>query len=435
MLIYPFTDPRSTLESLEIVSGEGCYVTDSKGKRYLDAVAGLWCASLGFSEQRLVEAAHQQMQTLPFYHSFMGRGSDATNRLARKLAEKLPGDLNQVFFACSGSEVVDTAVKFSCFYQNARGKPNKKRIVAREGAYHGSGIASAGLTAMTYCHDGFDLPTAGVLRTGRPHFHADARPGENEIAFSKRRAVELDALIRQHGSDTISAFIAEPVIGSGGAIPPPEGYWTEIQEVLERHDVLLIADEIITGFGRTGRWFACERYDIHPAMMTMAKQLSGAYFPISALAIADSVYDTIANQAHAFGTLGHGFTYSGHPVGAAVAYRAIEIYEEMDLESHVGGLSSILADALGEIASLEVVADVRQVGLMAGVELAGNDDEACALAQLTNELAMDAGVLFRVIDRTLAISPPLVISADQLLSIVDTLHRSIVAATTQELNT
>lgn len=278
--LYPFTDPVTALTSPPTVmrSGSGCHVTDTEGREYLDAVSGLWCASLGFSNERLIAAAAGQMGELPYYHSFMGRAAESTEMLAEKLASKLPGDLNHVFFGCSGSEAVDTAAKLVRFYWNAKGQPGKKHIIAREAGYHGSGILSASLTGMSYCHDGFDLPDPSVLRAGRPHYYQDAEPGESEIDFSKRRAAELEALIQAAGPETIGGFIGEPVIGSGGVIPPPEGYWAEIQAVLARHDILLIADEIITGFGRTGAWFASEKYDIKPDLMTMAKQLTGAYF-------------------------------------------------------------------------------------------------------------------------------------------------------------
>jgi adenosylmethionine-8-amino-7-oxononanoate aminotransferase len=410
-----------------MVCGRGCYVVDSEGREYLDAVAGLWCASLGFSDQRLIAAANRQLQTLPYYHSFMGRTAEPTERLAAKLASMLPDGLSKVFFGVSGSEAVDTAVKVMRLYQNARGKTAKKKIIAREGAYHGSGLASGGLTGMSYCHDGFDLPDPFVLRTGRPHFFADAEIGEAEIAFSKRRARELDHQIRNADPSTIGAFIGEPVMGSGGVIPPPEGYWQEIQDVLARHDILLIADEIITGFGRTGEWFACQTYGIRPDMLTMAKQLSGAYFPVSALAISETVYQTVASRAHELGTFGHGFTYGGHPVGAAIALEALKIYEEMALPAHVRKLSAKLAACLARVSDLEAVGDVRVIGLMAGIELQGRSQDAGAHGRAVGAEAERRGVLFRVIGDTLAISPPLIIEDAEIDHMVDVLHDSIVA--------
>ena len=420
--LYPFTDPVTAQETPPTVmaSGRGCYVTDTTGRECLDAVGGLWCAALGFSNERLAAAAAGQLRTLPYYHSFMGRTAAPTEALAAKLVTLLPGDLNHVFFGCSGSEAVDTAAKLVRFYWNAKGKPGKKRIIARDAAYHGSGILSASLTGMDYCHTGFDLPDNAVLRAGRPHYYQDAAPGESEIDFSKRRAAELDALIRTAGADTIGAFIGEPVIGSGGVLPPPEGYWAEIQNVLARHDILLIADEIITGFGRTGAWFASQKYGLKPDMMTMAKQLTAAYFPLSALAFSDRIHDAISGYAHELGTFGHGFTYGGHPVGCAVALEAIAIYEEMDLPTHVQALARVLQGALAPLTSHPRIGDIRQTGLMSGVEFLDEGFAAQVLAEAENR-----GVLLRRIGPTLAISPPLIVTPDEITHIVDVLTASI----------
>ncbi len=431
--LYPFTDPVDAARSppMRMVSGSGCQVTDSDGNTYLDAVAGLWCASLGFSNARLVAAASAQLNTLAYYHSFMGRTSEVAEQLAECLVSRLPAPLSHVFFGCTGSDAVDSAVKLARFYQNARGKPRKKRVIAREGGYHGSGIMSGSLTSMAYCHDGFDLPEASVLRTGRPHYLRDAEPGESERDFSQRRARELDELIIAAGPDTVAAFIGEPVIGSGGVMLPPEGYWAAISNVLRRHDILLIADEIITGFGRTGEWFGAETYAIEPDMMTLAKQLSGAHFPISALAVADRVHDVIATHAHELGTFGHGYTYGGHPVGAAVALEALRVYEELNLPHHVQRLGAQLATGLEPIRALEGVDDVRQVGLIAGVELDGRFGEVGAFGRAVGEEARRRGVLFRVIGDTLAISPPLIVSPAEIERLSGTLLECIASVAAQ----
>jgi adenosylmethionine-8-amino-7-oxononanoate aminotransferase len=326
---------------------------------------------------------------------------------------------------------VDTAAKLMRYYQNARKRPEKKKIVARVGAYHGSGHTSAALTGMSYCHEGFDLADKNILRTGRAHYYADAEVGEREIDFSKRRARELEALIKKADPGTVGAFIGEPVVGAGGVIPPPEGYWEEIQNVLQRHDILLIADEIITGFGRTGTWFACEKYGIRPDMITLAKQLSAAYFPLSAVGFSHEIHGTIAAQAHEFGILGHGFTYGGHPVGAAVALEALKIYEEMVLPEHVERLSAYLASKLETIAALAGVGDVRIAGLMAGVEMIGNTELGNNFARKIAEKSEAQGVLFRIIDNVLAISPPLNVTEVQLDRIVKVLRDSILTVATE----
>ena len=420
--LYPFTDPLSGTPPRVIVSGDGCWVTDENGNRFLDAVAGLWCVALGWGNEELVEAASDQMRRLAFYHSFKGRAAEPTERLAAKLVPMLPGDLSHVFFGTSGSDAVETAVKIAQFYQNARGKPEKKRIVARHGAYHGSGAVSFGLTGMGYVHGGFDLPGDAVIRTGRPHHYAEALPNESPAQFARRRADELDREIRAAGPDTVCAFIGEPIMGAGGVIVPPEGYWGAIQEVLAAHDVLLIADEVITGFGRTGPMFACELYGIRPDLMTMAKQLTSAYAPLSGTAVSREVHDVLAEAAHGMGIFGHGFTYGGHPVSCAVALRAIEIYERMDLPAHVSRLGRHLEARLASLRGRPGVGDVRGQGLIAAVELTPG------LAQRAGAEAEARGVFFRVVDDSVCLSPPLVVTEAEIDHIVAVLAASVAAA-------
>lgn len=425
--LLPFTDPIKTEASppKRIVSGEGIRVTDDEGRTYIDAVSGLWCASLGFAPGRLTRAMAQQMETLAYYHSFMGRTPAVADELARRLVARLPAQLSHLFFGTSGSDAVETAVKFVRYYQNARGRTGKKRIIARDGAYHGSGQMSAALTGLSYCHDGFDLPLEAILRTGRPHYLRDAEPGESEIAFSKRRARELDALIRREGADTVGAFIGEPAMGSGGVILPPEGYWPEIQNVLAHHDVLLIADEIICGFGRTGEWFACETYGIEPDMMTLAKQLTAAVFPMSAVAMTGEVRDTIARLAHEKEILGHGVTYGGHPVGAAVALECLDIYEEMDLPAHVGRLGARIAARLQELIGRPGVIDVRCRGMLAAVEFESGGAHGPGLARRVGLEAERCGVFFRIIDDVLAIAPPYICTEAEIDEIMGVMSTSI----------
>ncbi|MEM8649464.1 MAG: aminotransferase [Pseudomonadota bacterium] len=418
----PFTDPilAESKPARQFVKGEGIRVTDESGKSYIDAVSALWCSSLGFSPERLTRVATQQMQKMAYYHSFMGRTPAIANQLAERLVKHLPGDMSHILFGTSGSEAVETASKIVRFYQNSRGKTEKKRIIARHGAYHGSGQMSAALTGLTYCHDGFDLPLNSVLRTGRPHYIRDAEPGESEIEFSKRRARELDALIRKEDADTIAAFIGEPAMGAGGVILPPEGYWSEIQEVLKKHDILLIADEIICGFGRTGEWFACETYGIKPDLMTLAKQLTASVFPMSAVAMSREVRDQISTLAHDYGTFGHGVTYGGHPVGAAIALECLAIYEEMDLPNHVKGLGSHLNKRLEKLKNHPGVLDVRCNGLLAAVEF-----ETSQQAQLVGLEAERSGVFFRIISEVLAIAPPYICTPVDIDEIMDVMTLSI----------
>lgn len=422
--IYPFTDPSAPAPR-RIVSGAGCTVVDSEGRQFFDAVSALWCSPLGFNPARLQDVASRQMGELAYYHSFMGRTPDVTEDLARVLGDRLPGRLEHVLFGNGGSDAVDTAIKVVRYYQNAREKTDKKRIIARDGGYHGSGGISAALTSMAYCHDGFDVPSDAVLRTGRPHYYADAEPGESETAFSKRRARELDGLIQQHGADTIGAFIGEPAIGAGGVILPPDGYWAEIQNVLVKHDILLIADEIITGFGRTGEWFGCETFGIDADLMTMAKQLTASVFPMSAVGMTAQIRDTIAEHAAAYGTFGHGFTYGGHPVAAAVALETLAIYEEMDLPAHVKGLGEIVAKGLTRISQHNSVGNTRCIGLLGGVEMRGDTELGDTIGQQIGQAAERRGVFFRIIGNVIAIAPPYIATEGDLRDVMQVLDDSI----------
>lgn len=425
--LFPFTDPILAQDDppKQMVSGDGPRVSDSEGNTYLDAVSGLWCASLGFNPERLRKAASDQMARLGYYHSFMGRTCEVTSRLATRLVEKLPDGLEHVFFGTSGSEAVETAVKFARYYQIARGKRGKLRIIARDGAYHGSMNVSAALTGMAYCHDGFDVPLSEVIRTGRAHHFADANPHESEADFARRRVCELEAQIKTEGADTICAFIGEPLMGSGGVFLPPQGYWEGVQAVLKKHDILLIADEIITGFGRTGEWFGSQTFGIKPDLMTMAKQLTGAMFPLSAVAMSAEIHGGIAAQAHRLGTFGHGVTYGGHPVGAAVALETLSIYEEMDLPRHVNKLGAHPAARLRPLAQMDGVGDVRCIGLVAGVEFTRDGAPDPDRARRVGEEAERRGVLFRIINNTLAISPPYICTVKDIDLMGDVMAQSI----------
>ncbi|MEL6466794.1 MAG: aminotransferase class III-fold pyridoxal phosphate-dependent enzyme [Pseudomonadota bacterium] len=429
--LYPFTDliGAETVPPHRMASANGIRVSDADGIEYIDAVSALWCCPLGLTNERIAERAAAQMKALGYYHSFLGRTHSPAEDLAARLVQKLPHGLNHVLFGTAGSEAVDTAVKISNYYQNARGKTDKKRVIAREAAYHGSGSMSAALTAMSATHDGFDVPDDMVLRTGRPHYLRDAHPGESEVDFSKRRAAELNALILREGADTIGAFIGEPAIGSGGVILPPDGYWAEIQEVLARHDVLLIADEIITGFGRTGEWFACETYGIEPDMMTMAKQLTGGLFPLSAVAMTDDVRDTVAKLAETYEVFGHGVTYGGHPVGAAIAMECLDIYEEMDLPAHVRRLGALISTWLESLSQLPGVLDVRIDGMLAAVEFDTIHADGINLCRRVSHAAEARRVFFRVIGDVLAIAPPYVCTEAEIHHIMSVLADSIVDAT------
>src|SRR5262252_80411 len=335
--LHPSTNLRQVeVEGPLVISrGDGVFVLDEHGNRYLEGMAGLWCASLGFSESRLAEAAYRQMRELPFYHAFAGKVPAIATELAEKLVALAPAGLARVIFANSGSEANDTAIKLVWYYNNALGRPLKKKIISRIKAYHGVTIISASLTGLPNNHRDFDLPVAGIVHAGCPHHYRFAQAGESEEAFATRLAEELDALIQKEGPDTVAAFIAEPVMGAGGVLVPPRTYFDKIQPVLKKHDVLLIADEVICGFGRLGTMFGLEHFEIKPDMVTMAKQLTSGYQPMSATVVSGAIYDALLRQSEKIGVFAHGFTYSGHPVAAAVGVETLTIYEERRILDHV----------------------------------------------------------------------------------------------------
>ncbi|MPZ11801.1 MAG: aminotransferase class III-fold pyridoxal phosphate-dependent enzyme [Kiloniellaceae bacterium] len=424
--LHPYTNARKNeVEgSLILDRGEGVYVIDDQGNRYLEALAGLWCAGLGFSEKRLVEAATKQMAKLPYYHSFAQRTATPVVDLAEKIVQITPPQLTKVFFANSGSEANDTAMKMVWYYNNALGRPEKKKIISRIKGYHGVTIAAASLSAMPYVQADFDVPIANVIHTGCPHHYRFAQAGESEEDFVDRLARELEELIVQEGPDTVAAFIGEPLQGAGGVLVPPQGYWQKIQAVLKKYDVLLIADEVITGFGRTGNLFGCETFGIKPDMMTVAKQLSGAYMPISAVLVSDPIYQAIADNSAKRGNFGHGYTYSAHPVAAAVALETLKIYEERDIVGHVRAMAPLLQDGLRRFAGHPLVGEVRGIGLIAAVELVA--DKAAKtpfdpLGKVGGYFAARAqahGVIFRNLGDTIACCPPMIISAAEIAELL-----------------
>ena len=309
------------------------------------------------------------MRELPYYHNFNHKAAKPVIELADKLKQMAPVPMSKVFFANSGSEANDTAIKMIWYYNNARGRPNKKKIISRQRAYHGVTIATASLTGLPNNHRDFDLPIERMLHTDSPHFYRDANQGETEEEFADRLALNLEALIEGEGADTIAAFIAEPVMGAGGVIPPPTTYFEKIQPILKRHDILFLDDEVICGFGRTGNMFGAETYDLQPDAMSMAKALSSAYLPISAVMISEDIFQAAVEESAKIGTFGHGFTYSGHPVPAAVATRTLELYEERNIIGHVQRITPKFQERLRSFADHPLVGEARGVGRIGAWEL------------------------------------------------------------------
>ena len=433
--LHAYTDARKHEADgpLVIEKGEGIYVEDNSGKRYIEAMAGLWSVALGFGEKRLVEAASRQMEKLPYYHTFSQKTQGPSVELAEKLVTMAPVPMSKAFFTNSGSEANDTAIKLIWYRSNALGQPERKKIISRMRGYHGVTIASASLTGLPNNHRSFDLPIAKILHTTSPHYRTMKKDGEDEIQFAKRCAQDLEDLILAEGPETIAAFFAEPVMGAGGVVVPPEGYWEAVQPILKKYDILFVADEVICGFGRTGEMFGTKTYNLEPDMMTLSKQLSSSYLPISALLVNEKVYGPVADESHKIGVWGHGYTASGHPVAAAVALENLKIFEERDILSHIKEISPRFMQRLKGFDDHPLVGETRGVGLIGAIELAHESMAATpgALGAKANVEFHANGLISRNMIDAMAFCPPLIITEKQIDEMFDIVESSLgrVAAT------
>ena len=432
-LLHPYTDAieNENEGALVMARGDGVYVWDETGKEYIEGMAGLWCVSLGFGNERLAEAAHRQMRTLPFYHGFNRRSHEPQVELAERLKALAPVPMARTFFTNSGSEAIDTAIKLIWFYNNAIGRPAKKKIVGRKRGYHGITAAAASVTGVPANHAGFDLPFPGFLHTDCPHYWREGRDGETEEEFASRCADSLERLILAEGPETVAAFFAEPVMGAGGVIVPPATYFEKIQRVLRRYDVLFAVDEVICGFGRTGNMWGSQTFDLEPDLMTMAKALSSGYLPIAAVQVNERVYRGIAEGTHARGTLGHGFTYSGHPVPAAVALETLAIYDEIDLVGQVARTAPHLQDGVRAFADHPLVGEIAGIGLVAVVELVADKttgrlfDPVGKVGSYLMGRAEEHGLIVRALADRAAFSPPLIITEDEIGEMLARFRRAL----------
>jgi 4-aminobutyrate---pyruvate transaminase len=433
-LVHPYVNLASFRESgpLIIERGKGIYVYDTDGRAYIEGMAGLWCTALGYGNEELVEAAAAQMRKLSFAHLFTGRSHDPAIELAEKLKEIAPVPISKVFFCNSGSEANDTQVKLVWYLNNARGRPQKKKIISRVKAYHGTTIAAASLTGLVGNHQDFDLPLPGFLHAGCPHHYRFAHDRESEEEFAFRLADELDALIVKEGPDTIAAFIAEPVMGAGGVIVPPRTYFQKIMAVCARHDVFVISDEVICGFGRLGTLFGCQKLGFKPQAISVAKALSSAYLPIAAVMIPELMYEALLVESKKIGTFGHGFTYSGHPVSAAVALKAIEIYARERIVEKAAKRAPLFQARLMALNQHPLVGEARGLGLIGGVELVADKASkrsfvaAHGVGAQVVRFAEQEGLIVRVVaGDVLTLSPPLVISAVEIEELFNRLTRAL----------
>lgn len=420
-LIHGYTDLRRhrSKGALMMVRGDGVRLFDRDGRNYIEMAAGMWCATFGFSEPALVDAAEAQLRMMPYYHTLAAKSVEPAAVLAAKLADIVPIDNAKVHFALSGSEANDFLIKFLWYYNNVKGRPAKKRVISRINGYHGATIAATSLTGVSRNHALFDAPLDRFSHVGDICHYREARAGEDEAAFAARLADELEQEILRLGPETVMAFVAEPITGAGGVGLPPADYYARIQSVLRKYDVLFIADEVITGFGRTGDMFGCETYAIRPDAMVLGKALTRAYQPLSAIVISDEIYQGLEGGSDRLGLFGHGTTYSGYPVGTAVALRAIALLEERQILDHVRTVGRVLRDRLEALRRFDVVGDIRSQGLLAAVEFAG--PRVPGLAASVRAAAEARGVITRLASAgdALCFSPPLVITEAEIHEAMD----------------
>lgn len=437
-VFHPFSMAQTHEQSGALMmaqSAEGCWITDDSGKRYLDAMAGLWCVNVGYGRDRIADAMADQARKLSYFHGFSSMATEPAAILAERVIEKAPKGFSKVFFGASGSDANDTQAKLVWYYNNARGLQQKKKIIARDRGYHGVTVLSGGLTGLPGLHAGFDLPLPMIRHVSAPHNLWTRLPDEDDAAFSARLAKELDDMIVAEGPDTVAAFIAEPVMGAGGVIVPPQGYFPAIREVLDRHDVLLIADEVICGFGRLGTWFGAQALDMTPDMMSIAKGITSGYAPLSGVLVGDKVWQVIAGEAAAkYGAFGHGYTYTAHPVMAAAALANLDIVEEDNLVDRAGRMGDYLNQALAKaFDDLPIVAEVRGKGLMAAVEFARPSregwqkfDPALQVGPRIIRAALQDGVISRALPNgdAISFSPPFIVTPEEIDLAVSTVRKA-----------
>ena len=432
-VIHPYTnlDVFRTSGPMILERGEGIHVWDADGRKYIEGMAGLWCTSLGYSEQELIDTATEQMKQLPFTHIFGGKSHERAAEVAEKLKAIAPHKASKVLFCGSGSEANDQQVKLVWYYNNALGRPKKKKIISRIKGYHGVTVASASLTGLPNNHRDFDLPISGVLHTDCPNYYRDAQPGETEDEFTTRLAVNLEKMIIEEDPDTVAAFIAEPIMGAGGVIIPPEGYFPKIQAVLSKYDIYFIADEVICGFGRTGNMFGSQTFGIKPDSISVAKALSSAYVPIGAVTIGEDMYQAMIDESKKIGTFGHGFTYTAHPVAAAVAAKTLEIYEKRNIVGHVRSVAPRFEERMAKLGDHPLVGQARAKGLIGAVELVAdkatkrNFDPKAAMGVAVQKAAEKHGLILRAIGDVVAFCPPLIVKEADIDDIFDAAEKAL----------
>lgn len=421
-VLHPYTNLVKHRETGPQIFNEarGIHIFDDRGKPYIEGVAGLWCASLGYGNEELAEAGAAALRKLSFAHTFSSKSHDGVIELSEKLKAISPVPTSKILYACSGSEANDLQIKLTWYLNNARGKPQKKKIIARKGGYHGVTIAAGSLTGLSGIQTDFDLPIAGILHTASPHHWKYAGPGETEADFATRLAEELEALILREGPDTVAAFIAEPIMGAGGVIMPPDTYFAKIGEVLSRYDIRFIVDEVICGFGRTGRMFGSETFAIPAHSVSMAKAITSGTFPLSAVTIEEDLYQAMLDQSRKLGSFGHGFTHTAHPVGCALALKTLEIYERDGIVAHAARVGERFQARMRALADHPLVGEVRGTALIGAMELVADKsakrafDAKHGIGKRAAAICQDMGLIGRAVGDALVLSPPLIITAEQV---------------------
>ena len=437
--LHPFTPVRA-YEANEmggpriVETGSGIRITDAKGVTSIDGFAGLYCVNIGYGRQEVAEAIAEQARKLAYYHSYAAHTTEGLARLSHRLIEMAPDNMRKVFYGLSGSDANETQAKLVWHYHNLIGQPKKKKIISRDRGYHGCSVVSGSLTGMNFYHAHMDLPVSSILHTGVPHHYWGCEVGESEEEFSKRRAEELEALIIKEGPETIGAFIAEPVLGTGGIIPPPAGYWDAIQPVLQKYDVLLIADEVVTAFGRIGANFGSEIYHIKPDLITVAKGLTSAYAPLSAVLVGDKVATALSEHSDAIGAFSHGYTYSAHPISVAAANANLDVLENEKIAQHVAANGYYLKESLTKaVADQEIIAEVRGVGMLAAIEFVADPkakqrfDPNLKVGAQISAACLKNGLIARAMPHgdILGLAPPLITTRQDMDEIASIVKKSV----------
>ncbi|MDZ7713464.1 MAG: aminotransferase [Rhodovibrio sp.] len=444
-VLHPFTHAKDyaagDLGDPRIVTGgSGVTIRDQKGREYIDGFAGLYCVNVGYGRQEIADAIYQQASQLAYYHAYAMHSNEPTIRLSDRLLRNAPNNMQRIYYGMSGSDANETQAKLVWYYNNVRGKPEKKKIIARKRGYHGASVCSGSMTGLPVFHQAFDLPMERIKHAATPHYYWNAQKGESELEFSRRLARELDQQIEAEGPETVAAFIGEPVLGTGGIIPPPEGYWAEIQQVLDKHDVLLIADEVVCGFGRTGSYYGSIHYGMKPDLVTIAKGLTSAYVPLSGAMIGEKVWEVLQQGSDQFGPFSHGYTYSAHPLGAAAALANLDIVDGEDLTGNARDTGAYLQERMhAAFDGHPLVGEVRGVGLLSALEFVADPasqrafDPAHKVGAKIAGACLERGLIARALPHgdILGFAPPLSITRAEVDRVVDTARQAVDAVTDQ----